>query len=143
MATCMVVLVAAVVAGTSPGAASPPTAPGARSCPAEWAEATLANRRPVPFDPMTFRAPALNIDLGRIRERRWWAEALVSAVAAAGWIAADQTVPAADFAESLMRRPELNFSLPFAPEGAEGTWRVRVQVKMKSARPSLGVIVTW
>jgi hypothetical protein len=132
------------IALSGAGAEAQTSGPAGASCPAEWSEASFP-RRAVPFDPLTFEAPSLHLDLMRIRERRWWAEAAVNVVVAAGLLAADQARPATEWTESFMRRPELTLGLPFATaSGADGDhWRLRLQLKVKRGAPYMGVVVTW
>src|SRR5258706_9141042 len=102
------ILIAAVIAASNASVSVQPPETAAACYQAEWAEQSFSMRQGLPFDPLSFEAPTLGVDLRRINDGRWWAEGMVNVIVAVGWLAADRAAPATDLTESFIHRPELN-----------------------------------
>lgn len=104
-------------------------------------EAARAARRALPFDPMRFEAPALVWE--DLPGTQWWAARLVGLVVHMGLMAADDAGPAANLAETLMRRGSLSYRTTFESRpGVEGA-RLELQVKESRGGPYLNLLLSW
>ncbi len=76
-------------------------------------------------------------------DRRWWATIVVDAIVAAGLLASDRVAPATEVTASFLRHLELSLDVPFVMDRPDDRWRLRMRLKVKRARPTAGVVLSW
>ncbi len=109
----------------------------------EWEEpdGEREGERELSYDRLMLAAPPLRWD--NRPDRRWWATIVVDAIVAAGLLASDRVAPATEATESFLRRLELSLDVPFVMARPDDRWRLRLRLKVKRARPTAGVVLSW